>query len=257
MSSIALRPRSATELVDAAIQVYKRQPLSFILAIALIYVPWLFVRVAFGIGLDDNPIPTPTQTIVTAFGVIVVYAIAGGVTTVMASDVYLDKPVDLARAFRTVGARVAPLITTMIIVTIALGLGFALFLLPALYPLARFFAVRQTILLEDVGSVAALRRSSELSLGSKRHILNTLLLVGVIFLAISIGALLLTGMIPNRLLRETLNTAISVLVYPAFGITETLLYYDLRIRKEGFDVEYLAAQASAGAVGATSSTAAL
>jgi hypothetical protein len=36
------------------------------------------------------------------------------------------------------------------------------------------------------------------------------------------------------------GTAVSVVVYPLFGLTETLLYYDARIRKEGFDVEYLA-----------------
>jgi hypothetical protein len=35
-------------------------------------------------------------------------------------------------------------------------------------------------------------------------------------------------------------TAVHVVIYPFFGIAETLLYYDIRIRKEGFDVEYLA-----------------
>ena len=36
------------------------------------------------------------------------------------------------------------------------------------------------------------------------------------------------------------STAVSVVLYPLLALTETLLYYDARIRKEGFDVEYLA-----------------
>jgi len=34
---------------------------------------------------------------------------------------------------------------------------------------------------------------------------------------------------------------VAVVLYPLFALSETLLYYDARIRKEGFDVEYLAA----------------
>jgi len=246
MASIALRPRSSTELVDAAVQVYKRQPLLFILAAALIYVPWLFIRVALGIGFDQNALPTPTQSIVFTLSGILVYTFTGGVTTIIASDVYLGKAADLGRAFRTVGTHLAPLITTMIVVSIALMFGMLLLVLPSLYVIARFFAVRQAVLLESKGSGGALARTSELSVGNKWHILLTLLLVALIFLAVGMGVGLLIGLIPNRLLGEAINTAFTVLLYPAFGITETLLYYDLRIRKEGFDVEYLATHAGAG-----------
>jgi hypothetical protein len=35
-----------------------------------------------------------------------------------------------------------------------------------------------------------------------------------------------------------------MLMYPLLGIAETLIYYDVRIRKEGFDIEMMAAQAA-------------
>jgi hypothetical protein len=47
-------------------------------------------------------------------------------------------------------------------------------------------------------------------------------------------------MIPSRVLLFVISTAISVIVYPFLAIAQTLLYYDVRIRKEGFDIEHLA-----------------
>ncbi len=78
------------------------------------------------------------------------------------------------------------------------------------------------------------------SKGYKGHILKTLLLVGIVTMAISIGVSLLATMIPSTILQLAVSTALSTVIYPIFGITETLLYYDVRIRKEGFDIEYLA-----------------
>ena len=47
MTDLVLRPRSATELIDAAFQVYRRAPVPFMVAMALIYVPWLAIRLIF------------------------------------------------------------------------------------------------------------------------------------------------------------------------------------------------------------------
>jgi hypothetical protein len=107
--------------------------------------------------------------------------------------------------------------------------------------MARFFAIRQAVVLEGAGASEALSRSSKLSAGVKRHVLNTIILVALLTTALSFGAGLVLGLIPSRVVANVALTAVSVAVYPFFGITETLLYYDTRIRKEGFDVEYLAA----------------
>lgn len=247
MSDITLRQRSTTELVDAAFQVFRREPGQFIVAAALIYVPWLVLRVVLDIGVNPDVAPSVWQSLVLLAGSVAVYTLAGGVTAVLASDVYLDQPADLARAFGLVAKRIVPLVVTMIITTVAI-IFFAIFLLlPALYPIARFFAARQVILLEHGGVGAALSRSSYLSVDIKRHILNTLLLIGLITIAITFGSTMLTTMIGSRLMQQVVATAISAAVYPLLGITETLLYYDVRIRKEGFDVEYLAGSVEAPA----------
>ena len=39
-----------------------------------------------------------------------------------------------------------------------------------------------------------------------------------------------------------LTQIVQILLYPVLAVTVTLLYYDLRIRKEGFDIEMMASE---------------
>ena len=239
MPDLGLRPRSATELVDAAFQVYRRAPLQFMVALAVVYVPWLVIRLVFDINIDPNVIP-PASTIITiAVGGIAIYAIAGGVITALTRDVYLDLPVSVPEAFRVVATRLVTLIVASVIVAVLMTIGAMLFIFPLFYVIARFAVVRQAIVLEDAGTGQALSRSSALSGGLKWHVLATLALIVLLLLAVNIGAGFLIGIIPSRVVVNVLSTALSVVVGPILGIAETVLYYDLRIRREGFDVEYL------------------
>src|SRR5689334_11851688 len=110
MPEIALRPRSATELVDAAFQVYRRAPLQFMVALAVVYVPWLVIRLVLDINIDPAAIPPVSTMITIAVAGVAIYAIAGGVITAIARDVYLDLPIDVPDAFRTVATRLVTLI---------------------------------------------------------------------------------------------------------------------------------------------------
>ena len=48
MTDLGLRPRKATELVDAAFQLYRREPLQFIIALGIVYIPWMIIA-----GVND------------------------------------------------------------------------------------------------------------------------------------------------------------------------------------------------------------
>ena len=43
-SPLPLRPRSATEIVDAALQLYRRDPLTYLVVSAVCYIPILIVQ---------------------------------------------------------------------------------------------------------------------------------------------------------------------------------------------------------------------
>ena len=251
MSELVLRPRSATELLDAAFQVYRRSPAPFMVAMALIYVPWLAIQLIFSINLPQSPdqFNAGTGRLIAISGVasILIVALVGGVVSFLARAAYLEETIDIAAAFQQTFGRLFQLLVATIIEFILIAIGFVLLFVPAFYLLALFFAIRQAIVLEGTGPFAAIARSASLSRGHKLHILGTLILVVLLLIVVDGGAAMFIGLQPSKVASVVLMTAVTIVVAPLFGITETVLYFDARIRNEGFDVEYLANAATDGA----------
>jgi hypothetical protein len=113
----------------------------------------------------------------------------------------------------------------------------------ALYIFARYFAVPATVILEGVGVRAGLRRSSELSRDIKRKIVGTLALPFIIVVIIQFIVMALAEQLPGPDIVSFLISQLPPFVLtPILAVIATLLYYDARIRKEGFDIEMMAAE---------------
>jgi hypothetical protein len=244
MSDLVLRPRSATELIDAAFQVYRRAPVPFIVAMALVYVPWLAIRLLLQIEIPQTPDQfTPTMfrdLMIFAAAGIVIYGLAGGVVSLIARAVYLDEPIDVPDAFRQTLTRILPITVATAITFALIGIGFVFLLIPGILLIGRFFAVRQIVVLESQGPFAAIVRSGHLATRNYGRIIGTLFLVAVLTWVVNVGAALLINLQPSKVVANVFATLVTILIYPILGITETMLYFDTRIRNEGFDVEYLA-----------------
>jgi hypothetical protein len=249
VSDLSLRQRSSTELVDATFQIYRKDPLPFILTGAVVYVPWLLIRLIFGFGLGDQPTDIG-ETLAMAGGILVVYSIASAITSLLTRDVYFNRPADFGAAVRGTLPKVPAVILATALSFVAYVFGLIFLLFPFFYALARLFALRQAIMLEDKSVGGAFSRTSQLSRGIMGHVVLTLMLVAVLTVAVNTGTAMVALMIPSLIAQNVLTTAVTTIVFPLFGITETLLYYDARIRKEGFDVEYLAT-GDTGAAAAT------
>lgn len=119
-----------------------------------------------------------------------------------------------------------------------------LLVLPAfLFPLlvwARFFAVPAVTVLEGLGTGESLSRSSRLSEGFRWKILGTLIVAYLIIAAIGMGAWGLVFLaFKNMVVAQIANTLLSLLGFPLVSTIIITIYYDMRIRKEGFDLELL------------------
>jgi hypothetical protein len=262
MAELALRPRSPTELVDAAIQLYRREPLQFIVAVGLAYAPFVLLLPFIGFTptvFEDAAANTVTIVGVVALGM-VVYLLSSGMTILLANELYLGRPANLGRALATVGRRFGSLLGAIVAVGIVLmlvalpiGLGAALLggpiaaifgvfalMFGEMYLVATFVAVKQTVLIEGISSTAALSRSASLTQSLRGHVLGTMALVILLNFALAIAATMVTSMIPSPIVQGILQFVVTTVVYPLIGIVQTVLYYDLRIRREGFDIEYLA-----------------
>jgi hypothetical protein len=238
MESIALRPRKATEIVDAAIEVYRRNPVHFMLLTAMVHAPWLILRLV----LIGNAPPTAEvgTSLLISLGTAASNFLMSAVIIQMASDLYLGRETDAFEAIRRVGSKLPTAFVASFIQGFLLVFGLMLLLFPAAYWGALYFAAIPAIVLERKGLFEAFGRSSRLSNGLKLHILSTLGLVFIIRMAVTFGALIVVAIVRNVGVQNVLSTLVSIVIYPISGISDALIYYDARIRREGFDIEMMA-----------------
>jgi hypothetical protein len=199
-------------------------------------------------GLRDPRTPSDLMALLPVYLVsIFSVTLVGGVIMHMGSNAYLGGEPDVGRTIAAVAPRVPALFAATILTTFLLFLGLLLFIFPVLYVAARFFPVQQAVVLEHKGPLGALGRASELTKGRKGHVLMTLMLVFGIFLILSIGVSIVASLTANVTISLVVSTLFNIFAYPILNLVSMVLYYDLRIRGEGFDVEHMSAALGARA----------
>lgn len=239
IASIPLRPRSAPELVDAAFQILRAHYPQFVMCSALGYLPWLIVQLAMAGEPGALERVGVWAGAFGAVGIWLIFALMSAVVIVCTSQIYLGESLDVAAAVR----RTVPRMPWVLIGALAryalMFAGLFAFLIGALYAGARFFAVTPVLVLEDSNVSRAFTRSTALSNGRKRHVLNTLGLVAGIYWILGLGVQFLAYWLGNEVTVAVLTAVYSISVYPIVGITEALLYFDSRIKSEGLDIELM------------------
>lgn len=247
MSEVRLRARSTTEIVDVAFTLFRQQPLLYILAAAVGNLPSLVASLLMQSGSNDPTGATSLAGVALGLLSLVTYGIMSAVVMQLGSRAYLGQHVDLASAIRETLPRTVSLVIAGIGRAIAYGFALVLLIFPFFYFFARYFAVIPAIALEGAGVRAAFDRSAKLSDGRKRHILNTMLLVWIIFFVVAVGVGTLLNLLAgqSQVLSALVSTLLTIVIYPVLALTEMTLYYDTRIRAEGFDLEQMAASLGA------------
>lgn len=131
-------------------------------------------------------------------------------------------------------------ITAGIIVGVVLGLAALTWLIASA---ARLFGYRAAIMLEGCGTDASLRRSNTLARGHVWKVVGTFVLVYIIYAAVYALFYAIALLASRRpVVAQTASGIAGMLIYPMIPIVTTLLYYDLRMRKEGYDIELMAGE---------------
>jgi hypothetical protein len=203
-----------------------------------------------------------------ALGGFILLPISVGAVYRAVTDVALGRPATIGSVLRETLARYFPLlgliglgILLFIGWIIAETIGFILLILPgfAVFCAAVYLAVRWSLVVaammaEDIGPIRGLRRSWNLVSGSWWRTFGILLIVTILQLIITYGLFILFGVIAalftagdfQAAVVQVGGTLLGAVVSPITTIAVTLLYFDLRVRKEGLDLDQLAQQTSPG-----------
>lgn len=258
MADNVLRARTPTELVDASIQLLRRHYVSLVIVSGIGMAPWLVIRPLFERALGLNNVAATASDLFIALALNVVasiwYSLAGAAIVTAAAQGYLEGHVDVGGAIQQVVGRVGAVLYASFVRNIMIGLGLLLIFIGAFYNYATNFGVPSTVMLEKLDGVHGLQRSKQLATGNRGHILKTMGLIFGIYVIFLIAVGAIAGLAfgnANRTLSGIFVTIVTMLVYPIVPVTEMLIYYDLRIRMEGFDVEMMASRLDAAAPSGT------
>ena len=241
MTATALRPRSATEIIDASFQLLRRHYTQLVAVAVVALLPYIvLVAVTGGIGAGV------LSTLLVFLAQFLCMALAEAAVIVGVSDAYLEGSVDIHRSIVSTAGRLPAIIAAGFIRGLAVMVGFIAFIFPAFYVALRTFAIMPVLVLEEKSASDSLSRSWELAKGEVGKIFVTLLLAWMIFLVLYFLLVMIVGMLAaqNQRASALVLAILMALITPITGVVTTLLYYDIRVRREGFDLELLAREAA-------------
>jgi hypothetical protein len=239
-------------LLDRAFRLYTSN-FSLMLGItAAAYVPFYLIMLAIESSFSGNVQPQSVDLAALLFQIVfmvlwasIAFPIAVGAATYAISERYLGNDVTIGEALRLALSRFWTLSVAQIIATIRVMFGFFLLIVPGILWLLSYALVVPAILVENQKATASLRRSRDLVKGHRGKVFCVMLIINLLQVIPILGVNMISGMIFNTQSGSgaVLNSAIinlaSIFLTPLAIIATILLYYDMRIRKEGFDLEML------------------
>lgn len=250
-----LRPMEYGQILDESFQLYKENFALVVGICAVVYVPMALLQMvlvaAFG-GAAVGPagMGGGTENIAASLVVLLLVpftVLMSGAQTKAIADRYLGTPASVTGSYSYIFRNAGPFLLTAILVSLMIMGGMVLCIVPGIIAAFVCAFASQVAAIEGVYSSDAIRRSRELASGQWGRIFGLGLIVGLLMMVITVGLSVVTqgplvmmlGAKGAMVAGQAVDAAINILVGPFSTIAFILLYFDVRVRKEGFDLELL------------------
>jgi len=272
-ADLDLRPLSLGEILDRTFTLYRRNFVLFVGITAIPHLLILAVNLAQTLFISfpkapGQPVMEQLQSNASlpsngllAFGFgglfigIVVYLVAylfsQGGTVYAVSELYLGRTISIGASLGRMRGQLLSLLGVTILNGLAI-LGATLFLLiPGIYVACRLITCVPAALLEDLGPRSSLERSFKLTKDNAGRsfviyfLYFVLLYVAtILFMTPFLFAIALSAKDPAMMrawlaLSQVGSFIAGVLIGPILTIAASVFYYDLRVRKEAFDLQFM------------------
>ena len=261
----SLRPLSVGEILDAGIKVFTRhwKPLASIVAIVTgpVYVVYVLLLASIDDELLDFSTTFSTSgtndtdastTVIVGFALsylllFITILLAFVACFKAVSDAWLGSTPSISRSLRFALRRSFSAGVTGVVAGVVVMLGFIACLLPGIWIAVAWCLCLPALLFERIGPLKALGRSFSL-IKHRWWASFVLVLVGNLLVSI-IGGVIQLGLVgiadavssDNTIVLAIAqmigSTASAAVTYPYLAAVLTILYFDQRVRKEGFDLQ--------------------
>jgi hypothetical protein len=251
MTFPVLRPLSVGEILDTSFGLYRRHFMSLATIVMISTGAPLLLNLYLQSagGWFANPI----LGVVYLVCYIALSSLGAAATVFLISEGYLGRELSAGAALSRATPLLGNLIVYSILFALVVGIGLLLLVVPGIILACGLVLATPVIVLESgVSATGAMSRSWSLTQGSRMRMFG-LLLVFVLLVYIPVIALTLvaTMVAPGAfaagepagtpmLIFTALLGIVQMVIYPLLYCILTVAYYDMRVRKEGFDLEMLA-----------------
>jgi hypothetical protein len=264
-----LRPLRIGEILDVAIKLTRRNFGTLVRIVAVIVVPTQILYALllmttipseglfwtpgdpppFGVTFQDyETFRAASNVLVFVDQIVLFFVIAACFKAV--SDAYIGGSPDWKMSLGYAARRLLPLLGTTLLYILGLIPATLAFVIPGIWLSIAWYLYDVIVIAEKVGGPAALGRSFLLVKGRWWPTFGVVFLTTLIsflmavILGFALGAVLLSESLQSDfallVVQAIVGILASLLVEPFQAAVFTVLYYDLRVRKEGLDIELMA-----------------
>ena len=257
-------PKTLGDILTGTLGLYRTAFLGIVMIVAVVQVPLSILGFWFGSILEnalvelvdklDSSTSFDSETLIEVFrevfyvGFILLVAswltiiVMEGALICGVSDRIIGRTINVGRAYSfavgrfgaMLGASILSVVAVLLMAITIIGIPFAIFFT------VRWLFVMQTASLQRCNPPSALARSSELVQDNWWRVFGILLLIGILSAIVNGILSAALGQIPYAG-----SVVAAVLLAPVMIIAQTLLYHDLRVRREtpaGYNLEVLAVE---------------
>jgi hypothetical protein len=270
MADLDLRPLSLGEVLDRTFSIYRKH---FLLFAGITAIPQLLI---LALRLTQTMFTTfpaarprvPVEQLqsnaasgLLAFGIVgvvvglivylVAYLFAQGGTVFAVSELYLGRTTTIGAALGRMRGQLGSLFGVILLNGLAVMGALILLIIPGIYVACRLITCVPAALLEDLGPRSSLERSFSLTkdYAGRAFLIYllyfvlvyaaTMLLTFPFFIAVGLSARNPEAMRGWLAMAQVGEFIAGVLVSPVLTIATAVFYYDLRVRKEAFDLQFM------------------
>jgi uncharacterized membrane protein YciS (DUF1049 family) len=267
MAALDLRPLSLGELLDHTFSLYRKHFFLFVGIAAIPYSFFFIINLAFSLlpifaGAASSVRMQSSGFVAAAAGgmaLAIVAIVAGavaflfsvGATVHAVSEIYMGRQTSIRASLRWVRGKAVTIFGVLFLSGLLMIAGFIALFFPGVYLMCRICVATPAALLEDLAPAASIRRSFDLTRDfAGRAFMIYMLYFTMVWGIVAVFQLpfivLMTVSAKNTqlvvlwtVLMQVGHFIASALVAPVSTIGFALFYYDLRVRKEAFDLQMM------------------
>jgi hypothetical protein len=240
-----VREMAFAEILDTGFRLLRDHFVLLVGIAATLHIPLALIQEVLASAAENNATLAVVVSLVMTLLLLAISPIIGAASTYAIGEVYLGRETTIGDSMRKGLSIFVPLLGTSILAALATMGGMLLLILPGIWVALGLIVLSQVMVLEGRFGTSGLSRSFERQRGRAFGILFVVLLVqGVIGFGVglALGAIPVLGGIAAGVV-----AAVSGAYTAAVSV---VLYFDIRCRKDAFEIEQLARIVESGAAGA-------